>query len=128
MEGSASIAAGGCSAGVDAAARVGSAGAEGPAAVNACRALSTQHDSVTDGMPVSLLTARYPTSIDRAVALAFSSGVYSRNSLFATMPDLSRAPQDRTGVSGVSGQLDVVRVRQEHLRDRAHGPGDLGEG
>ena len=34
----------------------------------------------------------------------------------AELVGLSRAPQGRTGVSGVSGQLDVVRVRQEHLR------------
>jgi hypothetical protein len=44
-------------------------------ALAACRALNTQHDSVPHGIPVSALTARYPISIDLAVALAFSSAV-----------------------------------------------------
>ena len=97
-------------------------GAEDAAAAAAFRAMNIQHDSVPDGMPVSLLTARYPTSSDRAVAFAFSSKVYSRSFLFATLPDLSRAAQGRTRVSGVSGQLDVVRVRQEQLIDSDEGP------
>jgi len=87
-----------------------------PAAFAPRRAWNAQHDSVPDGTPNSTLARAAPTSSARSVAFRFSSAVYVRD-FRDLIDDLRASTLGRTGVSGVSGQLRVVRVRQEQLRE-----------
>jgi hypothetical protein len=96
--------------GVEVAVALGDIGAS----PSACRALNTHPESVPAEMPSSRDAALAPTSRARFVAAAFSASVnvLGLDLAMMTSPAL---PETRTGCPGLSGQLRVVRVRQEHV-------------
>ncbi|MEI8243707.1 MAG: hypothetical protein WCI17_10610, partial [bacterium] len=87
------------------------------ASPSACRALNTQHDSVPPLIPISRAAWATPISLARFVAAAFSASVNVRG-LDLAMMNLARPCRGRTGCPVFSGQLRVVRVRQQQVSKR----------